>query len=118
MESPTLAREILGILEDAKAADVRCFDVRGKSSVTDFNVLATGSSAPHLRAIVSDVRSRMRERGVPGYRTCGEPGSGWVVMDYLDVIVHVFTPDAREYYDLDGLWKDSPEIAAEQQGGE
>ena len=112
MESLTLAKKILEILEDMKAENVRCFDVRGKSSITDFNILATGSSSPHLRAIVSEVRSRMRDDDVPSYRSSGEPESGWVVLDYLNVIVHVFTPEAREYYDLDGLWKDSPLIDA------
>lgn len=105
MESAELAKKIFDVLDDKKAADIRVYDVRGKSSITDFNVLATGLSAPHLRALVSDVRASMSKEGVPSYRHSGEPDSGWVVLDYVDVIVHVFTHEAREYYDIDGIWK-------------
>ncbi len=110
MDSETLAKNILQILDDKRAEDLRCFDVRGKSSVTDFNVLATGMAPPHLRALVSAVRSEMTKKNVPSYRQSGEPESGWVVLDYVDVIVHVFTREARRYYDLEDLWKDSPEL--------
>ena len=110
MESLELAQKILAVLDANKAADIRCYDVRGKSPITDFNILATGLSAPHLRALVSDVRAAMSKEGVPSYRHSGEPDSGWVVLDYVDVIVHAFTHEAREYYDLDGIWKDAPQI--------
>lgn len=113
MESLTFPKKILAILEDMKAENVRCFDVRGTSSITDFNILATGSSSPHLRAIVSDIRARLRDDDIPSYRSSGEPESGWVVLDYLNVIVHVFTPEARAYYDLDDLWKDAPLVDAD-----
>lgn len=104
MTSVELAEKIAGILDAGKADDIRVYDVRGKSPITDFNVLATGLSSPHLRAIVSSVRAEMTKAGVPSYRHSGEPDSGWVVLDYVDVIVHAFTREAREYYDLDGLY--------------
>lgn len=106
MESQELANKIVTLLDDKKAVDVCVYDMRGHSSVTDFNVVATGLSAPHLRALVGDLRGTLKAEGVPGYRASGEPESGWVVLDYIDVVVHVFTREAREYYDLDGLWKD------------
>ena len=102
-----LSKRIVEILDERKAEDIRVYDVRGRSSITDFNILATGMSAPHLRGLVGDVRAVLREEGVIGYRNSGEPDSGWVVLDYVDVIVHIFTREAREYYDLDGLWKQS-----------
>lgn len=108
--SEALARDILAVLDENKAEDLRCFDVRGKSTVTDFNVIATALAAPHVRALVSSVRSEMAKKGVPSYRQSGEPESGWIVLDFIDVIVHVFTHEARAYYDLEELWKDSPEI--------
>lgn len=113
MTSLELAKRIMDVLDGAKAADVRCYDVRGKSPITDFFIVATGLSSPHLRAVVSSVRAAMSKEGVPSYRNSGEPDSGWVVLDYVDVVVHAFTHEAREYYDLDGLWKDSPRIKAD-----
>lgn len=110
MESLELAKEILKILDEIGADDVVAYDVRGKSSITDFNIVCTGKSSPHLRAIVSDIRSKLREDSVPSYRHTGEPESGWVVLDYLNVIIHAFTTEAREYYDLDSMWKDAPKI--------
>ena len=104
MTSPELAKAIMGVLDNAKAADVRCYDVRGKSPITDFFIVATGLSSPHLRAVVSAVRSAMSKEGVPSYRNSGEPDSGWVVLDYVDVVVHVFSPEARAYYALEKIW--------------
>lgn len=110
MDSLELAKKIMKVLDDNKGADIRCYDVRGKSPITDFNILVDGLSAPHLRALVSDVRAEMSKEGVPSYRHTGEPDSGWVVLDYVDVIVHAFTHEAREYYDLDSIWKDAQRI--------
>ncbi|MBO7684516.1 MAG: ribosome silencing factor [Kiritimatiellae bacterium] len=90
------ARDIASKLEDAKAADVRTYDVRGKSGFTDFFVVATGAAAPHLKALA---------RALPrAHRVSGEPESGWVVADYVDVVVHLFSAEARAYYALEKLW--------------
>lgn len=90
------AQELASKLEDAKAADVRTYDVRGKSGLTDFFVVATGAAAPHLKALVRDLPK--------AYRVSGEPDSGWIVADYVDVVVHVFSAEARAYYALEKLW--------------
>ncbi len=102
-----MANRIIAVLDERKAENIALYDVRGKSSITDFNIVANGMSSPHLRALVGDVRAALREEGIPGYRNSGEPESGWVVLDYVDVIVHIFTAEAREYYDLDSFWKDA-----------
>lgn len=95
--SEDLARELAAALEDAKAADVKVYDVRGKSGFTDFFVVATGAAAPHLKALV---------RTLPkAYRVSGDPESGWIVSDYVDVVVHVFSAEARAYYALEKLWE-------------
>ncbi len=96
---------------DAKLAqDVRIFDVRGLSSLTDFYVVATGTSAPHLKALISESKRRMKELGVSGSRTSGEPDSGWVVVDYIHAVVHVFSPEARVYYGIERLWSTAKEL--------
>ncbi len=105
MNSQELADRIVSLLKSEKAEDIAVYDMRGRSSVTDFNIAATGLSSPHLRALTSKVRSELKAAGVPSYKNSGEPESGWVVLDYIDVIVHVFSREARAYYDLDSLWE-------------
>ena len=90
------ARDIASKLEDAKAADVRTYDVRGKSGLADIFVVATGAAAPHLKALVRELPK--------AYRVSGDPESGWIVADYIDVVVHVFSAEARAYYALEKLW--------------
>lgn len=94
-------------LEDRKAGDVRAYDVRGVSGFADAFVVATGAAAPHLKALAAGVQSALREAGVAPYRTSGDPASGWIVVDYVDVVVHVFLPEARAYYALEKLWTDA-----------
>lgn len=95
---------IVKALEDRKGVDVKVYDVRGKSSLADFFVVATGSAAPHLKALVAESQSVMKDAGVMSYRISGDPESGWIVVDYVDIVVHVFSPEARAYYALERLW--------------
>ncbi len=110
INSEELALKAAAILDEKQAGDILVLDVRGKSSVTDCHVLATGTSGPHLRSLVSEVQKEMKALGVPGYRVSGSPDSGWVVLDFVDAVIHVFSSEARAYYDLEGLWKDAPRI--------
>ncbi len=98
------AKAIAAALEGRKGADVKIYDVRGKSDLADFFVVATGAAAPHLKALVAESQAAMKSRGVMSYRTSGDPESGWIVVDYIDVVVHVFSPEARAYYALEKLW--------------
>jgi ribosome-associated protein len=94
-------------LYDKKAVDVKAYDVRSVSGFADAFVVATGTAAPHLKALIAGVQSSMKEKGVDSYRTSGDPQSGWIVVDYVDLVVHVFSPEARLYYALEKLWKDA-----------
>jgi len=98
------AETIAKALKDRKGEDVKIYDVRGKSSLADFFVVATGTAAPHLKALVAESQSVMKAEGVASYRTSGDPESGWIVVDYVDVVVHVFSPEARAYYALEKIW--------------
>ena len=89
--------EIVAALEAAKGVDVKVYDVRGKSGLADFFVVATGSAAPHLKALVKALPKQ-------AFRVSGDPESGWIVADYIDVVVHVFSPEARAYHALEKLW--------------
>ena len=94
-------------LEDKKAVDIKAYDVRGVSGFADAFVVATGTAAPHLKALVDGVQGAMKDVDVDSYRTSGDPQSGWIVVDYVDIVVHVFSPEARAYYALEKLWKDA-----------
>ncbi len=104
MKPEEQVRRIAQALEERKGTDVKVYDVRGKSALADYYIVATGAAAPHLKALVAESQRVMKEEGVSSYRTSGDPESGWIVVDYIDVIVHVFSPEARAYYALEKLW--------------
>jgi ribosome-associated protein len=87
--------------------------VRELSSVTDYFVICTGTSEPHLRAIVEEIADQLREKcGVRPRAMDGTLQTAWVVLDFFDVIVHVMRAEVREHYDLEGLWGDAPRLRA------
>ena len=92
-------------LEDKKAEGIAVYDVRGKSSITDATVVASATSAPHLRALSVAVQRAVREACGEGARISGDAESAWIVLDYFDAMVHLFLPDARAYYDIEALWR-------------
>ncbi len=110
MNSEQMAIEAARALYQKKADDIRIFDVRGISGVTDFYVVATGTSAPHLKALIAETQHRMKTHNIASYRTSGESVSGWVIVDYVTVVVHVFSPEARAYYNIERLWATAKEI--------
>ena len=96
------------------AKDIRVLDVREISTITDYCVIASGTSSPHLKALLAAVQRHMKEEGMMSSRKSGQPESGWIVLDFVNVIVHVFSTDARKYYAIERLWKEAPEIAFNQ----
>lgn len=97
-------------LDDKKAADLKVLDVRGKSSLTDYLVIATGTSDPHLRALGGSLQRQLKDDGVPIVGTEDDLKSGWVVVDAFEVMVHIFTPQMRDLYRLELLWKDAQSV--------
>jgi ribosome-associated protein len=110
MNSEQMAIETARALYQKKADDIRIFDVRGLSGVTDFYVVGTGTSAPHLKALIAETQHRMKEHNIASYRTSGESASGWVIVDFVTAVVHVFSPEARAYYNIERLWATAKEI--------
>lgn len=88
--------------------------MRGFSSVTDFYIVATGTSAPHLKALISETQRRLKEQGIASFRISGDSDSGWVVVDYIHAVVHVFSPEARAYYAIEKLWSTAKELPFHQ----
>ena len=99
------SKKIVGILEDKKGEDIQVFDVKGKSTLTDVIIVVSGNSGPHLKALAGAVQRAMKDIGDSGGRIAGDSESAWIVLDLYDVIVHVFLPEAREYYDIEALWR-------------
>jgi ribosome-associated protein len=111
MDSRKLALLCRELADNRKADDIVILDVRELSSVTDYFVIASGTSEPHLRAIVEEITDTLREEHDLRPRAVdGRLPTAWVVLDYFDVIVHVMRQDVRERYDLETLWGDAPRI--------
>jgi ribosome-associated protein len=111
MDSRKLALLCRALAENRKAEDVVILDVRELSSVTDYFVLASGTSEPHLRAIVDEITEKLQEEhGLRARAVDGTFQTAWVVLDYFDVIVHVMRQDIRTRYDLETLWGDAPRV--------
>ncbi len=97
--------------DEVKAENIRVWDMRGVSNLTDYMVVCSGSSMPQLRAILRDVAGKVEEvYGVKPTMTEGKADTKWVVLDYIDVMVHVMSDELREYYGLEDLWKDAKEV--------
>jgi len=105
-----LAKAARTFLDDKKAQDIVLLDVHGQSTVTDYYLIATGLSAPHLKALFNDLQVELKKKGMNCHRKSGEPEGGWMVLDYFDVIIHIFLPEQRTYYALEALWEPVPEV--------
>ena len=114
MTSLEQARRIAGLAQEKLAQDVVILDMRPVVSYTDYFVVCTGQNARQASAIYSEVHQRMKHdvRLLPA-SVDGQREASWIVADYLDVVLHVFTPDARGFYRLDDLWGDVPQEAVE-----
>jgi ribosome-associated protein len=111
MDSKKLALLCRKLAENKKAEQAVILDVRQLSSVTDYFVIISGTSEPHLRAIATEVTDKLRtEHHLRPRAIDGEGRAAWQVLDYFDVIVHLMRGDVREKYDLEGLWGDAPRL--------
>jgi ribosome-associated protein len=106
-----LARLCVKLAEDKKAENIVVLDLRGISSFTDFFVICSGTSEPHLKAINTGIREGLREHSqISPLNSEGTVASQWLVMDYSDVLVHIFLEKKREFYALENLWSDAPRL--------
>lgn len=104
MQTDQLINLVHSALEDMKARDVVTLNVTGKSSVTDFMVVASGTSKRHVMSVAQDVIEKVKEQGVQPVGVEGQAVGDWVLVDLGDVVVHVMMPDARSFYDIERLW--------------
>jgi len=101
---------VAGLVEEKAAADTLVLDLREVGAFTDFFVICTGANERQTRSIAEHVRERLKADGTIPTCTAGERDGSWILFDYLDVVLHFFTPAARAFYGLEELWGDVPEI--------
>ena len=111
MDSRRLALLCRELADNKKAEDIIILDLRDISTFTDFFVICSATSEPHLKAIAGEIETRLKEdHKISAAAVDGFPASQWIVLDYLQVVVHVFHQDKREFYSLENLWGDAPRL--------
>ena len=118
MESLDKALLCLKIIHERKAFDPVLFDVGKMTSLTDYFIVTSGNSSRQVQAISHHVARGMREKGFRPYGIEGEGEGHWVLMDYGDVVIHIFYQPLREFYDLEGLWSEAPRVGFHEKTSE
>ncbi len=109
MDRIELMKNIVATLDNKKATDIKSLEITELTSVADYFVIATGTSGTHIRALADEVQDSLTKQGVEPKSVEGK-STGWILLDYGTVVVHVFTPDQRELYSLEHLWGDAKEV--------
>ena len=115
MQNEQLVQLAVDALEDLKAKDITVIDVRGKTSVTDFMVVASGTSSRHVKSLADNVLEKVKEQGVRPLGSEGLEGGEWALLDLGDVVVHVMQVATRQFYDLERLWQGAEQSRAQHQ---
>ncbi len=113
METADKAKLCLNIIKERKAVDPLLFEVGKLTSITDYFIIAGGNSNRQVQAITRHTVKRMREQGFRPFGVEGEQEGHWVLMDYNDIVIHIFYQPTREFYDLEGLWVEAVQIDVE-----
>ncbi len=108
MDRTELMKNIVATLDNKKATNIKSLEITELTSVADYFVIATGTSGTHIRALSDEVQDTLTKQGVEPRNIEGK-STGWILLDYGTVIVHLFTPDQRETYSLEHLWADAQE---------
>jgi ribosome-associated protein len=104
--------------QDRRGEEVLVLDMRELITICDYFVICNGRSRLHVEAVAEEVEDQMAEGRIRAKHREGIPDASWVILDYLDVVVHIFTPEARKFYDLEGLWGDAPRLEVPEPQGE
>lgn len=110
LEPLDVAQYVVEVASDKLAEDIVLLDLRGLAPFADYFVIMSAESSRQIEALEEDLTQALKESGVPRHRREGTPASGWVLLDFSDVIVHLFSPDEREFYDLERLWIRAPQV--------
>jgi ribosome-associated protein len=112
IDADAATRVVLSSLEDDKAEDILAIDIRGKSSFADMLVIASGRSARHVAALADHVMRKLKDSGVKDVQIEGLPQADWVLVDAGDVVIHLFRPEVRAFYNIEKIWAGAPAPSA------
>tara|TARA_B100000029_G_scaffold42797_1_gene39730 strand:- start:2643 stop:2999 length:357 start_codon:yes stop_codon:yes gene_type:complete len=101
-----LNKEIKNILSDNKAMEIKSINLKGKTSIADFMIIASGSSSKHIQALSEILIAELKKRGINNCRIEGKDSNEWKLIDAIDVIIHIFHPEKRKFYDLEKMWSE------------
>ncbi|MBQ2971862.1 MAG: ribosome silencing factor [Ruminococcus sp.] len=104
------AKETAKVLSDKKGLDIKVIEISDVSVIADYMVIATGNSSTHVKALADEVEEQLDDMGISVSHIEGYRSNSWILLDYIDIIVHVFSNEAREYYDLERLWEDGKDV--------
>ena len=110
MNSEELAKKIVRILDSKKGLSIVGVDIHELTTIGDYFILVTGTSSPHVKALAEEVEDTLAKGGLEPRRIEGAQSATWILMDYQDVILHIFTKETREFYNMERLWSDAPRL--------
>lgn len=110
MTSFELSKEIVQILDSKKAQDIQLMHIRDLTIIADYFVLASGSSSTQVKTLVDEVEFQLKQQGLEPARVEGYASNNWIILDYHDVVVHIFYTETREFYSLERLWSDAEQV--------
>ncbi|HEY8422227.1 MAG TPA: ribosome silencing factor [Thermoclostridium sp.] len=113
MEISEMFDEIVTALEDKKARELRVIDIQELTTVATYFIICSGTSTTHIKTLADEVEFRLREKGVTPLRLEGYNSARWILIDYGDIVVHIFHEEDREFYNLERLWRDGRSISVE-----
>ena len=101
-----LKKEIENILNDNKAMEIKSINLKGKTSIADFMIVASGNSSRHIQALSEKLVDELKKKGIINCRLEGRNSSDWKLIDAIDIIVHIFHPEKRKFYNLEKMWSE------------
>ncbi|SHJ95001.1 ribosome-associated protein [Anaerobranca californiensis DSM 14826] len=110
MEILQLTQTITKAIDDKKGEDIKILDLQGLTEIADYFIIATGNTQSHLKSICDFIEEKVKEKGITPIRIQGYDEAVWIVIDYGDIVVHLFNPEAREYYQLEKFWRNAKNI--------
>ena len=114
MTRDEILAEAVKILDNKKAEDIRVIEIGDLTIIADYFIIANGISTTHTKALADELEYQLKEKGVEPRQIQGNNGGGWIVLDYSDIVVHIFFKETREFYNLERLWSDGKEIDVSQ----
>ena len=105
-EINNLKKEIENILNDNKAMEVQSINLRNKTSIADFMIIASGNSSRHIQALSEIILDKLKKKGIENCRLEGRNSNDWKLIDAVDIIIHIFHPEKRKFYDLERMWSE------------